>query len=184
MASTPAVAFWLVCFWLVTHRTWAHGWRDLVPADTSRRQRWSTVWLIASILSIGTWCVMTGWNGPDSVPREIAGSALAAAGFVLVLHARRTLGRHFSIHLQVDVGHELITGGPYGVLRHPTYSGDILFYSGIVVITGAWWGFVLVAVFSALAVVRSRREEKMLAAAYPDYAEYMTRTHALVPGVY
>ncbi len=184
MAPTPAFAFWCVLFWLVVHRTVAHRWGDVVKADSSREQRWSTVILIANGLLMGTLCFIAGWNGrPVPAVVFLAGNGLAAAGIVLVTWSRRILGRHFSIHLQVDAEHKLVTAGPYGVVRHPIYSGDLLLYLGVPLLSGAWEALVCPLIYLGLAVVRSRKEEVMLGDAYPDYAAYKERTSALVPRV-
>jgi protein-S-isoprenylcysteine O-methyltransferase Ste14 len=185
LAASPALAFWFVLFWLVVHRTVGHRLHDLRSADDSRERRWTTYLLVVIALTLGTVCFVVGWNG-RSVPLPVAaaGQILVAAGVAIVASARRTLGKHFSIHLQVDREHVLITDGPYRWVRHPLYTGDLLFYVGLPLLCGAWEALVLPVLLLALVVTRSRTEERMLGEAYPEYAAYRDRTSALIPGIY
>jgi protein-S-isoprenylcysteine O-methyltransferase Ste14 len=74
--------------------------------------------------------------------------------------------------------------GPYRWLRHPMYSAVILAALGAA-IGHATLGHTLI--FLALIVVlllKIHREEQYLLAAYDDYANYTTRTKALIPFIY
>jgi len=185
VAPSPSIAFWFVAFWLVVHRTFGHRLADLRPADVSREQRWTTYGIVAESLAMGTVCFVVAWNGRDvPVAAAVAGHVLAAAGTAVVVWGRRTIGRHFSIHLQVDQAHSLVTDGPYRWVRHPIYTGDILFHAGVPLLCGAWEALAFPLVYAALAIIRLRKEEVMLGAAYPGYAEYRAGTSALIPGVY
>jgi protein-S-isoprenylcysteine O-methyltransferase Ste14 len=46
------------------------------------------------------------------------------------------------------------------------------------------WAVLLLALQVAFQVLRMRNEERVLLAAFPDYADYMARTPRLVPGLY
>jgi len=185
VADFPSITFWFVAFWLVLHRTLGHRLSDLRSADQTREQKWTTYGIVAESLAMGTVCFVVAWNGRDvPVAAAVAGHLSAGIGTAIVVWGRHTLGRHFSIHLQVDQRHDLVTDGPYRWVRHPIYSGDILFHAGVPLLCGAWEALVFPVIYAALAVVRLRKEEVMLGDAYAGYAEYRTRTSALVPGLY
>jgi protein-S-isoprenylcysteine O-methyltransferase Ste14 len=61
-----------------------------------------------------------------------AGVVLAGAGLVLHLRARRTLGARWSSAVRVQPGHQVVTSGPYAVVRHPLYLGVLLLAAGTV----------------------------------------------------
>jgi protein-S-isoprenylcysteine O-methyltransferase Ste14 len=138
--------------------------------------------LIAAVLVLGV--VGPGW--PESARWWLkgAGVLLAFAGAFVIAKAARALGRGFTpFPKPTDMG-ELADAGPYAVVRHPVYSGGILFATGISLALSPW----ALAATAALALVwalKARVEERFLAARYPGYAAYCGRTrYRLVPYVY
>jgi protein-S-isoprenylcysteine O-methyltransferase Ste14 len=108
------------------------------------------------------------------------------AGIAFRLWAIHTLGRFFRgvVHIQAD--HQVVTAGPYRVLRHPSYAGAMVAVLGLAL---AFENTVsLVALFGcALAGVlyRIRVEEQVLSSALGDaYTAYAAGTRRLVPGVW
>jgi protein-S-isoprenylcysteine O-methyltransferase Ste14 len=86
------------------------------------------------------------------------------------------------VRLQSDRGQHLIDTGPYGIVRHPMYSGLIPFIVG----TALWLGSYAAAVFSivpiVLIAVRCVFEEKFLRRELPGYDDYTRRTRfRLIP---
>lgn len=81
--------------------------------------------------------------------------------------------------------HRVISSGPYAFVRHPMYSGTILFFVGIPLLLGSWWGLAIAPVFLLLFAIRTRIEERTLVEGLPDYADYAARVrYRLVPGVW
>lgn len=112
------------------------------------------------------------------------GAALTLVGLLFTVWARVYLGRNWSGVAAVKAGHELITGGPYALVRHPIYTGLLLAVVGTGLATGEWRA-VLSVVLALIAIVhRMIVEESFMrqqfGAAYVDYAR---RVRALVPGV-
>jgi hypothetical protein len=52
-----------------------------------------------------------------------------------------------AIKLQTERGHRVISSGPYAFVRHPMYSGTVLFFVGAPLLLGSWWG---IALFTAV----------------------------------
>ncbi|KAJ7131880.1 hypothetical protein C8R43DRAFT_956838 [Mycena crocata] len=70
------------------------------------------------------------------------GIALIVSGATLRFRCFRELGHNYTFALSLRTGHTLVTSGPYGVVRHPAYSGTILTLSGAVLAFmggGSWW---------------------------------------------
>jgi protein-S-isoprenylcysteine O-methyltransferase Ste14 len=89
------------------------------------------------------------------------------------------------VRVQSERGHHVISSGPYAFVRHPMYSGAVLFMFGIALLLGSWWGVVTSPIFAILFGVRTRIEEKTLTTGLPDYADYAARVrYRLVPGMW
>jgi protein-S-isoprenylcysteine O-methyltransferase Ste14 len=114
-----------------------------------------------------------------------AGLALFTLGGVLRIWPVYVLGRRFSGLVAIQPGHELVTTGIYGVIRHPSYLGLILNVLGWALVFRSWIG-VLLAVAAVGAVVgRIRAEEALLASQFGEpYAAWRARTARLIPGIW
>jgi protein-S-isoprenylcysteine O-methyltransferase Ste14 len=121
---------------------------------------------------------------PVSPLTMTAGLMLEAIGLFLTVWARRHLGRNWSGAITIKVDHQLVGSGPYGVLRHPIYTGILAMYAGLALVTGEWLA-VVGLVLVALAYGRKiRLEETNLKVAFGiDYDAYRRETWALVPWV-
>ncbi len=78
----------------------------------------------------------------------------------------------------------LVTSGPYRLVRHPLYAGELVAALGLVLS-----GFTAVAlaawmVLCGLQAYRAVREEELLVESMPEYAGYRLGTARLVPGVF
>lgn len=126
-------------------------------------------WLRLRILSPDVWI-------------ENLGIAITAAGLLFSIWARAHLGRNWSGNITVKVGHQLIRSGPYRWVRHPIYSGIILAMIGTAINKGQLRGLVAVVLLWIGFTVKSRIEERFMAATFgPDYEEYQRGTGALIP---
>jgi protein-S-isoprenylcysteine O-methyltransferase Ste14 len=89
------------------------------------------------------------------------------------------------VKVQTERGHRVVSTGPYAWVRHPMYSGTILFFVGVPLLLGSWWGVALSPLFVILFAIRSGIEERALVAGLPGYADYTRRVrYRLVPGLW
>jgi protein-S-isoprenylcysteine O-methyltransferase Ste14 len=89
------------------------------------------------------------------------------------------------VKVQAERGHHVVSTGPYAFVRHPMYSGIVLFFIGVPLLLGSWWGVVLSPLFIVLFAIRSRIEERALIAGLPGYADYAARVcYRLLPGLW
>jgi protein-S-isoprenylcysteine O-methyltransferase Ste14 len=87
------------------------------------------------------------------------------------------------VRVQAERGHRVISSGPYAFVRHPMYSGAVLFMVGIALLLGSWWGTAISPVFAVLFGLRTRIEERTLTTGLPGYADYAARVrYRLLPG--
>lgn len=89
------------------------------------------------------------------------------------------------VKLQTERAQSVISTGPYAYVRHPMYSGMILFFASVPLILGSWWGLAIAPLFLVLLAVRIRIEERTLIAGLPGYADYAARVrYRLLPGLW
>jgi protein-S-isoprenylcysteine O-methyltransferase Ste14 len=105
---------------------------------------------------------------------------LICAGLLWSNWALRSLGRNISVIAQAR---GLATSGPYRLVRHPLYLGELVAMLGLVVrfpsaASVAAWVLTLV-----LQLYRTRHEEAVLVSVHPQYADYRARTSRIVPGM-
>jgi len=107
-----------------------------------------------------------------------------STGFVLWVMRENSFAAPV-IKIQTERGHRVISSGPYAWVRHPMYSGTILFFAGMPLLLGSWWGLIMAPLFVVLFGFRARLEERALVAGLPGYADYLTRVrYRLIPGIW
>ena len=125
-----------------------------------------------------------GWPDDARWWLKGAGVLLVLAGSVVVASAARALGPGLTPFPRPARAGELRVEGPYGVVRHPVYSGAILVFVGVSLALSPW-SLVATAALTLLWALKSRVEERFLGARYPGYAAYREQTrYRLVPFVY
>jgi protein-S-isoprenylcysteine O-methyltransferase Ste14 len=127
------------------------------------------------------------WPLPPSAIGEVA---LAVVAVVLAfascwwsLRAVQTLGKQWTYEARVIEGHELVTQGPYAVVRNPIYLGmfGLMVSTGLVFTT--WWALLIaVIIFLVGNQVRIRAEEKLLRETFgSQFDDYARRVPAFFP---
>ena len=113
------------------------------------------------------------------------GVFLFAAGGALRIWPVFVLGDRFSGLVAIQPGHTPITTGVYGVIRHPSYLGSLVWALGWSLAFRSGLGLLLTALFIPPIVSRIRAEEALLRTQFGgEYRAYCARTSRLIPGVY
>ncbi len=122
---------------------------------------------------------------PLSIPWMVIGVALAIAGTWLRYLSVKTIGEHFSTHVEVRPGHELVDSGVMRVIRHPGYAGVMMFTMGAALILQSFYSlFFICFVFWTTQLIRIYYEEDELGRNLQGYRDYMKRTKRLIPFVF
>lgn len=114
-------------------------------------------------------------------------------GFILIMLGYAFAGwalvenRFFSgvVRIQTDRGHVVCDSGPYRIVRHPGYAGNILPLTGIVLALGSIWTLIPAMVALVIIVIRTTLEDRTLQDELPGYRDYAQRVrYRLIPGVF
>ena len=124
-----------------------------------------------------------GWS---SVPLAavVVALALSLVGYLAVVRVfleNRWAGRT----IETYAGQQVISTGPYAVVRHPMYAGTSLLYLATPLALGSWWAVLPALAFIPIFVFRIRNEEEVLVRELAGYAEYRRKVRQrLVPFVW
>ena len=107
------------------------------------------------------------------------------AGGILGLWALAAMPlRQMRIVPEVASRGHLVQAGPYRWIRHPMYSAVLLVAFGLLATDLRPLRLAMGIALAVVLAVKLLREEKLLRAAYPDYAAYQAATRRLVPGLW
>jgi len=179
------------CLWLAFFVIWVL-WA-LRSKPTQRRESFSSR-LSYTIMTVAAFYVMFSRDVPQSwmqiriFPRqpwvETLGIVLTAAGLAFAVWARAYIGRNWSGSVTVKVGHQLVRTGPYRWVRHPIYSGMIVAVLGTALARRQVRGLIAVLLLWVGFTIKSRIEERFMAATFgDDYEDYRRTTGAMIPRV-
>jgi protein-S-isoprenylcysteine O-methyltransferase Ste14 len=152
-------------------------------AEKEARQNW--IQTFASIAFLGQMVLPSldhrlGWS---RVPLflVIMGDALVLLGFVVVFLVFRE-NSFTSATIEVAPDQQVISTGPYAIVRHPMYSGALIMLLGTPIALGSWWGLAAFPPMLAAIVARLLDEERLLAIDLAGYRDYCaTVRYRLVP---
>jgi protein-S-isoprenylcysteine O-methyltransferase Ste14 len=127
-----------------------------------------------------------GWSPVFPLWLIVLGIFLTALGYAISAWAFIE-NRFFSsvVRIQTDRGHAVCDSGPYRIVRHPGYAGNILPLLGIVLALSSLWTIIPAVVALVIAVIRTALEDQTLQEELPGYRDYARRVHyRLIPGIY
>ena len=177
--------------WLVFAIVW------LLAALTSkravRRQSNASRFFQGAVVILGFLLVLQPWRAqamnirfiPVTEGATVLGMAFTATGIAFAFWARLAIGRNWSGTVTVKQNHQLIRNGPYGIVRHPIYSGVLLAMLG----TAIGYGKVVCLIGLGLTFVgfwsKWKIEERFMAEQFgAQYIEYQREVKAVIPGVF
>lgn len=127
-----------------------------------------------------------GWSPEFPILLNVLGFVLVESGYVFASWALAE-NRFFSgvVRIQTDRGHVVCDSGPYRIVRHPGYAGNILSLPGIVLALSSVWTLVPATAALIIAVIRTALEDQTLQDELPGYREYVHQVrYRLIPGIY
>jgi protein-S-isoprenylcysteine O-methyltransferase Ste14 len=133
-------------------------------------------WILLALALLGSaFVVLVATSTHSGSPStRIVGACLMLLVTVWVVIARYQLGRAFSITPQAR---RLVTTGLYARIRNPIYVASPIYVVGLAFLITRWWPLLLLIVIVPMQIVRARREEAVLRAAFGnEYDRYRAQT--------
>jgi protein-S-isoprenylcysteine O-methyltransferase Ste14 len=160
---------------------------------TQNAKAWDKVLAPLMALSIGFPLVIVagldhrfGWSPAFPVWLNVLGLILIALGYGFAVWALVENRFFYSVVcIQMDRGHEVCDSGPYRIVRHPGYAGNILPLPGIVLALSSVWTIIPAVAALIIAIIRTALEDRTLQEELPGYRDYAQQVrYRLIPGVY
>jgi protein-S-isoprenylcysteine O-methyltransferase Ste14 len=187
-----AVPFWLVFLWARASERRALAGRNAgaAPGSDFDKGSWLIIsqgWRLLRAAALLAALLTPPWlDGGARYALFGAGLACMIGGALLRQHCFRMLGEQFTYRVQVNPNGGIVRRGIYRWVRHPSYTGGMVYNLGIALALTNWISTALVvAGMLVMYLYRVHVEEQALLQVHSDdYGDYMRRTKRFVPFVY
>ena len=145
--------------------------------------------IMASVVYLLIIFILPGFdvrNGWSNVPAWLclAADGVVFVSYLLYVFVMKT-NTYASRVIEVEQGQQVITNGPYALVRHPMYLSMILMMTASPLALGSYWAMPPSFLFILLLAARAKNEEELLQKELAGYSEYMQMTrYRLFPGVW
>jgi protein-S-isoprenylcysteine O-methyltransferase Ste14 len=175
-------------FWLRRHDPALLKERFASPFQRAQ-ERWDKFFMAATLVIWPAWLVFMAldcqrfhWSHLPFALRVVGAVAIALGMGGAFLAVRENTYLAPVVKIQSERGHKVIDTGPYRFVRHPMYTGALIYHLGMPLLLGSWWGLALEPLLIAGMGWRAVMEERTLAQKLPGYAEYAQRVRwRLIP---
>jgi protein-S-isoprenylcysteine O-methyltransferase Ste14 len=188
-------AYWL-CVLVMVSRSWLKFRTPAGAVPKTRLERW--LWLIW-VPNTAAWVALPwiAWDALlDGEPEGIlvrlglvptvlrwAAAMLAVPAFALTVRCWLAMGSSWSMAITPRKQTELLTRGPFGLVRHPIYALSLMLMTCTMVAVANLPTLIVGAIHIALIVTKAAGEERFLLRLHgPTYAEYCRSTSKFLPG--
>lgn len=114
----------------------------------------------------------------------ILADILVVVGFWIIFLAFRENG-HASSIIEVKSGQNVVSSGPYALVRHPMYSGAVVLFLATPLALSSLWALPVAIALSVVIAIRLLDEERYLKANLPGYDAYCAKVKShLIPGIW
>ena len=163
------------------------AWRDpvllaerLAAPWQPKQANWDRRLMIATALGFCAWLALMALDAGrfrfSRMPQSLQGvGVLVIAASICIAWLAFMVNRFAATVVRIQSDHEVISDGPYALVRHPMYAGAVFFFLGAPLLLGSWVGLALSPLFVIVLGVRAVGEERMLREELPGYAAYSER---------
>ena len=154
-----------------------------VRGQTSMLWSFYALFAFSCVIFLGTIAEFFWVKRPWSLPVAVSGMVLFVLANGLRMVAIRTLGKFWSLHIEIREQHPFVRTGVYAYLRHPAYASFVLEAVAVPLVGNAWWSLaVAILGYVPLLLYRLKREDAALVAKFGEpYRAYQREVGALLP---
>jgi protein-S-isoprenylcysteine O-methyltransferase Ste14 len=175
-------------FWLARRDPALLAERMSLPFQHAQKA-WDKLFLSAVIVLFSFWLVAMAldagrfrWSNLPLWAQILGALLILLTGYVGYLTFRENSYAAAVVKVQKERGQKTVSTGPYRYVRHPLYTGAVLYFLGAPLLLGSWLGLALAPLLIAAVAFRAVMEERMLSAELDGYAAYAARVRwRLVP---
>lgn len=162
------------------------------PPIQAGQPLWDRLIMAALLALFPAWLVLMGvdarrlgWSHMPPALQWIGCAGILAAMWIFHVSVRANTFLAVVVRIQAERGHEVVSSGPYAIVRHPLYAGALLLFVSSALLLGSWWGLLASVDLAAPLVLRTVLEDRELHRSLPGYADYARRVRwRLLPGVW
>jgi protein-S-isoprenylcysteine O-methyltransferase Ste14 len=196
LAGTPEKLFHLICVFVVMCSTMtvlvavALDFREFQKRTGVKKEQKSVVETGSMMLFFFLFYLMlrTGRGHVDilTVQLRIAATAIGTlavvAGCFVNIRGRLNLGKNWSNQIKIYQDHTLVTGGMFGIVRHPLYASLIWMFVGASILYVNFYALLLtLLIFMPFMYYRAKQEEKLLENEFDAYRTYRKKVGMFFP---
>ena len=124
-----------------------------------------------------------GWSSVPAVA-AVGGDVVVVLGLLIVFFVFKE-NSFTSATVEVMPEQQVVSTGPYSVVRHPMYIGALIMVLGVPLALGSWWGLATFVPMALVIIRRVRDEEEILVRDLVGYREYRSQVrYRLLPFVW
>lgn len=154
--------------------------------------RWDRIFVVLLVAAAAVWGVVMPldaerlrWSHVPAWLQVAGGIAVAGGELLFLLTFRENSYLSPTVRVQRERGQRVVSTGPYRYVRHPLYSGFVLWVVGAALLLGSWVGLLISLALVAGVAWRAVREERTLRTELDGYDAYLARVRfRLIPGVW
>jgi protein-S-isoprenylcysteine O-methyltransferase Ste14 len=193
MFTMPFDLRWVLsAIWILVAAIWmvaAIGTKRAVKRQSVKARMVEVVCMLAAfelLFNSRPWPDFLHWRiAPDAPLYGWLSLSVTCAGMAFTLWARFFLGRNWSGTVTVKENHELIRGGPYGIVRHPIYTGLSLAFLGTAMGFGELRGLVGLPILVFGWKHKANVEERFMIGQFGEqYERYRREVKGLIPFIW
>lgn len=181
-----ASAIWIFAELYLVFRDNTRGKGRTTIDHRTRYYNFVSLIIAISCAAIISWIPLFQFNRRGTSIIFWIGILIICFGLFLRYWSIHLLGKYFSTTIELEDSQKIIQKGPYKWIRHPSYSGTILFCIGYGLAVQNWLSLLIAISLPTIALLhRIKIEEETLTKGLgDDYKVYQKKTKKLIPGVW